>query len=338
MAANGEPEGGQWNYDKQNRKPLPAEAIPPEPISFQPDALTREVMDEIKTLDPSFGTLAGFDLAVTSADAQRAADDFFEHRLVHFGTYEDAMSREHAVLYHSKLSPYLNLGLLDPLDLARRAEAAYRAGRVTLNNAEGFIRQVIGWREYMFWQYQRLMPDLADGNTFRADRPLPAFFWTGDTEMNCLRHVLARVMRDGYVHHIERLMLLSNFCTLTGILPQAVLDWFQSAFIDAYHWVMVPNVNGMGLFADGGRIGTKPYIASANYINKMGDYCSECRYRHTQRTGKDACPFNFLYWGFLLQHEEHLRKNPRMARMLYNLKYLDVEERAAVRRDVARFL
>ena len=153
MAADGEPEGGQWNYDKQNRKPLPAEANPPEPISFQPDALTREVMDEIKALAPTFGTLAGFDLAVTSADAERAADDFFEHRLVHFGTYEDAMSREHAVLYHSKLSPYLNLGLLDPLDLAQRAEAAYQAGRVTLNNAEGFIRQVIGWREYLFWQY-----------------------------------------------------------------------------------------------------------------------------------------------------------------------------------------
>lgn len=338
MDADGEPLGGKWNFDKQNRKPLPEDIDPPLPIEFDSDGLTAEVIDEIEKQEKGFGKLDGFDLAVTPSDAQRAADDFFENRLAHFGTYEDAMSRDYAVLYHSKLSPYLNLGLLNPLDLAQRAEEAYLEGRVEINNAEGFIRQVVGWREYMYWQYKRLMPELAEGNIFDADRPLPEFFWTGETDLNCLKHVLARAIKDGYAHHIERLMLLSNFCTLAGIAPKEVLDWFQSAFIDAYDWVMVPNVIGMGLYADDGKIGTKPYIASANYINKMGDYCKSCRYKHTQRTGEDACPFNFLYWGFLLQHEKQLRENSRMARMLYNLKYLDEEERKAVREEVENFL
>ncbi|MFW5714200.1 MAG: hypothetical protein ACOCYU_05960 [Brevefilum sp.] len=248
------------------------------------------------------------------------------------------MSQDHAVLFHSKLSAYLNLGLLDPLDLARRAEQAYLDEKVEINNTEGFIRQVVGWREYMVWQYQRLMPGLAEGNAFDAQRKLPEFFWTGETTMNCLKNVLTRVLKDGYAHHIERLMLLANFCTLAGIRPQVVLDWFTSAFIDAYDWVMVPNVIGMGLYADGGRIGTKPYVASANYVNKMSDYCGGCHYGKNQRTGEGACPFNFLYWGFLLQHEEKLRENPRMARMLYNLKYLDEEERKKVSEAVGRFL
>lgn len=338
MDPDGQPQGGQWNFDKQNRKPLPADINPPEPLRFEPDPLTAQVMDEINQGEAGFGSLESFSLAVTPEDAQRAADDFFENRLAYFGTYEDAMSKEYALLYHSGLSPYINLGLLDPLDLARRAEHAYLEGRVAINNAEGFIRQVIGWREYMVWQYKRLMPELAEGNTFDAQRALPEFFWTGETDMNCLRHVLARCLKEGYAHHIERLMLLSNFCTLAGLRPKAVLGWFQSAFIDAYDWVMVPNVIGMGLYADGGRIGTKPYIASANYINKMGDFCKDCQYKHTQRTGEEACPFNFLYWGFLLQHENYLRENPRMARMLYNLKYLDEEERKRVREAVERFL
>jgi deoxyribodipyrimidine photolyase-related protein len=338
MDSDRQPVGGVWNFDKQNRKPLPSEIDPPAAIRFDPDPLTGQVMDEIDQQHRGFGVLDGFNLAVTPAEAQRAADDFIENRLAYFGTYEDAMSKKHTLLYHSKLSPYLNLGLLDPLDLARRAEEAYREGRVTINNAEGFIRQVIGWREYMVWQYQRLMPKLAEANMFNAQHPLPEFFWSCETDMNCLRHVLIRVRKDGYAHHIERLMLLSNFCTLAGIAPKAVLDWFQSAFIDAYDWVMVTNVIGMGLHADGGRIGTKPYIASANYINKMGDYCKDCRYKHTKRTGGDACPFNFLYWRFLLQHEDSLRENPHMARMLHNLKYLGEEERERVRRAGKVFL
>ena len=338
MDDDGKPLGGKWNFDKQNRQTLPEDLDPPDPVTFEPDELTLKVIEDVAENYQGVGDVSDFRLPVTPEDAQRAADDFFSNRFAKFGTYEDAMSRGHDVVFHSKLSPCINLGLLDPLDLAQRAEVAYREDRVTINNAEGFIRQVIGWREYMFWQYRRLMPDLAEGNTFDTHRPVPEFFWTGETEMNCLKHVLGRVLRDGYAHHIERLMILSNFCTLAGFEPQEVLDWFQSTFIDAYDWVMVPNVIGMGLYADGGQIGTKPYIASANYINKMSDYCKGCCYKHNERTEEDACPFNFLYWGFLLQHEDRLRENSRMARMLYNLKYLDEDERERVRDAVDTFL
>jgi deoxyribodipyrimidine photolyase-related protein len=234
------------------------------------------------------------------------------------------------------LSPYLNLGLLDSLGLAKNAEELYQEGDVGINNVEGFIRQLVGWREYMYWQYQRLMPELAEGNYFDAHNPLPEFFWSGETEMNCLKHVIQRVLKDGYAHHIERLMLISNYCLLVGIEPNEVLDWFQSLFIDAYDWVMVPNVMGMGLYADGGWVGTKPYISSANYINKMGDYCQDRTFDHNKRTGEKACPFNFLYWNFLIKHEEKLRENHRMARMLYNLKHLDEDERHAVRKEAEK--
>ncbi|HEY9121661.1 MAG TPA: cryptochrome/photolyase family protein [Brevefilum sp.] len=338
MDEDGKPTGGQWNYDKKNRAPFDGEVEIPGLVSFEPDEITLEVIDEVLEKFPWTQKPEKFDLAVTHQEAQEAADDFFEHRLKYFGTYEDAMTQADDVLFHSMLSPYLNLGLLDPLALAQRAQAMYQDGSVSLNNAEGFIRQVIGWREYMHWQYWRLMPDLADVNYFDVHQVLPEFFWTGETEMNCLKHALGRSLEDGYLHHIERLMLISNYCLLAGVAPQAVLKWFQSLFIDAYDWVMLPNVLGMSMYADGGMIGTKPYVASANYINKMSDYCQGCPYDHKLRTGEDACPFNFLYWNFLLQHEELLRENPRMARMLYNLEYLDGEERDAVKESTKIFL
>jgi len=338
LDADGKPEGGQWNYDQKNRQPMPKGLDVPAVITFEPDSLTQGIMSVIENEYGSTGVVDGFNLAVDRRQALAAAEDFFEHRLCYFGTYEDAMSEEHIVLFHSMLSPYLNLGLLDPLELAHMAEQSYIEGKVELNNAEGFIRQVIGWREYMFWQYQRLMPDLAEENYWGAERPLPDFFWNAKTEMNCLQHVINRVLENGYLHHIERLMLLSNFFTLTGVNPQDVLKWFMCCFIDAYEWVMVPNVIGMGLYADGGKVGTKPYIASANYIHRMGDYCEDCRFNHRERIGQDACPFNFLYWHFLLTHEVVLRENPRMARMLYNLKYLDNAERESVIRASQKFL
>ena len=330
MDEDGEPLGGNWNFDKQNRKKLPEGIDIPEGISFKPDQITQDVMKSVAERFPWTEPVEDFDLAVTHQEAEKASVDFFQHRLKHFGTYEDAMTHRDSVLFHSMLSPYLNLGLLDPLDLAKRAEEHYHNGEIEINNVEGFIRQVVGWREYMHWQYQRLMPGLAEGNYFDAHKPLPEFFWTGETEMNCLKHVIQRALKDGYAHHIERLMIISNYCLLAGIAPLEVLDWFQSLFIDAYDWVMLPNVMGMGLFADGGRVGTKPYISSANYINKMGDYCRDCIYDHNKRTGEKACPFNFLYWNFLLEHEEMLRENHRMARMLYNLKHLDEDERQAM--------
>ena len=336
MTEDGDPLVGQWNFDKQNRKKLPTDIDLPGRIRFEPDELTQDVIQSVSERFPWIDPIADFDLAVTHEDAQRAAEDFFQHRLKYFGTYEDAMTQRGEVLFHSMLSPYLNLGLLDPLVLAKRAEEQYQKGEIEINNVEGFIRQVVGWREYMHWQYRRLMPELAEGNYFNAHNPLPEFFWTGETEMNCLKQAIQRTLKNGYVHHIERLMLFSNYCLLAGIEPKEILNWFQSLFIDAYDWVMVPNVMGMGLFADGGRVGTKPYISSANYINKMGDYCQDCIYDHNKRTGKKACPFNFLYWNFLLEHEDKLRKNYRMARMLYNLKYLDDDERCAVRKKAER--
>jgi (6-4)DNA photolyase len=338
LTAEEEPAGGRWNYDAQNRKPLPRRARPPAVPTFQPDALTREVMTEVEAAGHGVGTVSGFDLAVTRQQALAALDDFVANRLAGFGPYEDAMSSQHPTLYHSFISPYLNIGLLEPLELIEAAERAYHEGRAPINSVEGFVRQVLGWREYIYWQYSHRMPDLMEANVWQAQRPLPRFFWDGQTEMHCLRRAIGRAIDTGYNHHIERLMLLCNFCLLAGIQPAAAHDWFLSLYVDAYEWVMAPNVLGMGLNADGGLIATKPYIASANYINRMSDYCQTCRYHHKQRTGKDACPFNFLYWNFLLEHEATLRANPRLGRNVPGLRHLDEAEQQAVRRQALTFL
>ncbi len=327
-----DPVGGEWNYDKLNRQPLPAANQPPAVPSFEPDAITRQVMTEVADM-PGLGTVEGFDLAVTRQQALAAFGNFIAHRLANFGPYEDAMTQRHDTLYHSVLSPYLNIGLLEPLELVRGAERAYYDGRAPINSVEGFIRQILGWREFMYWQYWRLGPEMKQMNAWGAERPLPDFFWTGKTDMNCLHHAISRAVDSGYTHHIERLMLLCNFAVLAGLNPAEVNDWFQAAYIDAYEWVMLPNVIGMGLNADGGLTATKPYIASANYINKMSDYCGNCRFNRKQRHGNDACPFNTLYWHFLLKHEETLRGNPRLGKNVLGLRHLDTEERRLVRQQ-----
>ena len=337
MKDDGEPAGGEWNYDQHNREPLPQDIEPPQPRAFPPDPITRAAIKDLSQPGWIPGGL-DFQLAATHAQAEEALKDFIEHRLENFGRYEDAMAVRSGTLFHSVLSPYLNIGLLTPSQVVRAAEDAFRDGRAPINSAEGFIRQVLGWREYMYWQYHRSMPDLEEVNFLEASRPLPDFFWTGETDLNCLEQVLKRAHHQGYNHHIERLMVLSNFCTLAGIHPREVLDWFMATYIDAYHWVMVPNVMGMGLYADGGVIGTKPYVSSANYIHKMSDYCSACEYDRRKRTGKGACPFNFLYWHFLLQHQEQLGDNPRMSLMLSNLRHLDREERERVGEESDQFL
>jgi deoxyribodipyrimidine photolyase-related protein len=338
MTPGDEPIGGQWNYDAENRKPLPRGARPPSAPVFPPDDITREVMAEVETAGHGVGTADGFELAVTREGALRALDDFVANRLTEFGPYEDAMSSQHPILYHSFLSPYLNIGLLEPLELVEAVQSAYHQDKAPINSVEGFVRQVLGWREYMCWQYWRLMPGLMEANAWDAQRPMPQFFWDGQTEMTCLRQAIGQAVRTGYNHHIERLMLLCNFCLLCGINPAAVNDWFLTFYVDAYEWVMAPNVIGMGLNADGGLIATKPYIASANYINRMSDYCRDCRFKHKQRTGDDACPFNFLYWGFLLEHKATLRANPRLGRNVLGLRYLDEDERNKVRRQAQAFL
>lgn len=333
-----EPVAGQWNFDRDNRRPLPPAVDPPPDLAYEPDALTRQVIADVAALKAGVGSVDGFGYAVTRAQALALFEAFLAQRLADFGPYEDAMTARSHSLFHSVLSPYLNLGLLEPLELVRGVEDAYRHGRVPINSAEGFIRQVLGWREFMAWQYWRQMPQLLHKNAWDATRRLPDWFWTGDTPMACLRHAITRALSTGYNHHIERLMLLSNFLMLVGVDPAVANDWFTALYIDAADWVMPPNVMGMGLNADGGLTATKPYIASANYINKMGDHCSGCRYSPRQRTGDDACPFNFLYWNFLLEHEARLRANPRLGRNVLGLRHLDGAERTAVRAQAAAFL
>lgn len=334
----GSPLGGQWSFDAENRRPLPRNVQPPAPPHFRPDALTQAVAAEVAALPQGVGTVDDFVLAVTAADAAEALEVFVGERLAAFGPYEDAMATRSALLYHSGLSPYLNLGLLTPLQVVRAAEAAYHAGQAPLNSVEGFIRQVLGWREYMYWQYWCQPPSVWLLNSWGASRPLPDWFWSGTTDMRCLAQVITAALGTGYTHHIERLMLLCNFCLLAGIEPQAVNRWFLAAYVDAYAWVMLPNVIGMGLNADGGRIATKPYIASASYINRMSDYCAGCAYDPKRRTGPGACPFNLLYWNFLLEHQAALRANPRLGPAVLGLSRLEPDERATIRREAAMVL
>lgn len=332
------PTGGEWNYDKQNRESLPKDANPPDLPTFAPDAITQEVIAQVRDED-GVGSADDFALAVTHEDAERAFENFIAHRFEKFGPYEDAMGQAHTYLWHSVLSPYINIGLLEPLAMVRRAEEAYRDGLAPMNSVEGFVRQILGWREFMYWNYWRLMPALEAMNDWDAQRPMPQLFWDGgDTAMNCLHHVARRAQDHGYTHHIERLMIVTNFCTLAGIHPQAVTDWFKAFYIDAYDWVMQTNVVGMGLSADGGMIATKPYIASANYIHKMSDYCKGCQFDRKARHGEKACPFNFLYWNFILQNEDKLRGNNRASTYALGLRYLDDADREAVQRDAQAFL
>ena len=312
MEPGGSPVSGRWNLDAENRKSLPKGHHVPDPPRFPPDPITRRVMADVEASGHGVGGVDGFDLAVTRADSEAAFADFLAHRLVDFGPYEDAMSRDHGVLFHSALSPQMNLGLLEPLAMARAAQDEYRAGRVPLSSAEGFVRQVIGWREFIYWQYHRQMPGLREANAWGASRPMPRLFWDGRTDLACLGHVVRRLIATGYTHHIERLMLVCNFCLLAGVDPAAVADWFLTFYIDSHDWVVLPNVIGMGLNADSGLTATKPYIASAAYIKRMGDFCGGCAYRHDRRTGPGACPFNLLYWNFLIEHEQALHSNPRL--------------------------
>ncbi len=333
-----QPIGGIWNFDQDNRKPLPRSVVPPEPLTFPPDKLTQQVMQAVAALDNHVGTADGFALAVTHDDAELALQDFINHRLANFGTYEDAMSAQHHVLFHSVLSPYVNIGLLTPMQMVEAALRAYEAGSAPINAVEGFIRQIIGWREYIYWQYWRQMPALQDANGWHGTRTMPRMFWDADTPMNCVHHVVKRLIDTGYTHHIERLMVICNFCLLADVDPGEVADWFLTFYVDAYEWVVYPNVIGMGMNADGGQTATKPYIASANYIHKMSDYCGGCPFDPKQRIGERACPFNYLYWNFIIEHEAMLRSNPRLGKNVLGLRHLDAHERERVQEQAQDFL
>lgn len=316
MTADGKPAGGAWNYDKENRKPPKGEMDAPERPRFEPDETTREVIALVEDqFGHHFGSLDSFDWPVTSEQAEEAAEAFLAQRLGKFGDFEDAMVHGADQLWHSLLSISINLGLLDPLDLCRRAEAAYEAGDAPVNSVEGFIRQIIGWREYIRGFYWHQMPGLAQANALDAHRPLPEFYWTGETDMRCMADCVRSTRDNAHAHHIQRLMVLGNFALIAGIDPRAVEDWFLVVYADAYEWVELPNVAAMILYADGGKLATKPYAASGNYIDKMSDYCSGCAYSPRIKTGDGACPFNPLYWHFMHRNRERLEKNHRIGRI-----------------------
>ncbi|GGA06110.1 cryptochrome/photolyase family protein [Okeania sp. KiyG1] len=274
------PVGEKWNFDKENRKYPKGELNTPEVLWFKPDEITREVINEVKDLNfTKYGEIEPFRWAVTRQQALQVLDNFIQYSLPNFGDYQDAMVTGEETLWHSLLSPYINLGLLHPLEVIKKVELAYHNQQLKLNSVEGFIRQILGWREYMRGVYLLMDDEYSQSNWFNHNQPLPEFFWDANkTDMNCLHQVLTQVQNTGYAHHIQRLMVLSNFALISGISPQEIENWFHAVFIDAYDWVMQTNVLGMGLFADGGILASKPYAASANYINKMSDYCKDCVY------------------------------------------------------------
>ena len=334
-----EPIGGKWNYDADNRQPPKAGLAVPPPSSFAPDAITAEVLAlvEARCAD-HFGQLAGFDFAVTRDQALHVLDQFIAERLPLFGTYQDAMIEGEPWMYHSHIGLYLNAGLLSPIEVIRVAEAAYHRGEAPLNAVEGFIRQILGWREFVRGLYWLKMPAYAEANFLQATRPLPDFFWTGNTDMNCLAQSIQQTDVLSYAHHIQRLMVLGNFALLAGLSPQAVNEWFLVVYVDAYEWVVMPNVSGMALFADGGYLASKPYAAGGAYINRMSNYCKNCRYKVTEKSGEDACPFNYLYWDFLDRHREKLGNNPRLGMIYRTFDKMAPEKQAGVNADAGRFL
>jgi deoxyribodipyrimidine photolyase-related protein len=328
-----EPAGGQWNFDAENRKSFPASGPQgvPAPLLFQPDAITREVIDLIdQRLSGHPGSLDRFAWPVTRADALAALDAFIGQRLPLFGDHQDAMWTGQPWLYHAHLSAAMNVKLLDPREVVAAAERAWRAGQVPLAAAEGFIRQVLGWREYVRGIYWRTMPGYLDLNALDARQPLPAFYWTGDTPMACLRESIGQTLELGYAHHIQRLMVTGLYALLLGIDPKAVHRWYLAVYVDAIEWVELPNTLGMALYGDGGVMASKPYAATGRYIERMSNYCKGCRFDPGKSTGDDACPFTTLYWDFLLRHQPRLSKNNRMALQLKNLARLGEDARASI--------
>ena len=333
-----DPAGGQWNFDHDNRKPAP-DAVMHNPLWFEPDAVTKEVLDLVEERFPNnFGKLRPFGFATDRAQAQKALAHFIDHALPCFGDYQDAMLDGNRFLYHSLLSAYMNIGFLDPLEVCQAIEKAYEKGDVPINAAEGFIRQIIGWREYVRGIYFREGPDYPDRNVLKHNRKLPWFYWSAETDMRCVAKAVEQTRDEAYAHHIQRLMVTGNFGLLAGVDPHALHEWYLSVYIDAFEWVEAPNTVGMSQFADGGIIASKPYVSSGNYINKMSDHCKPCAYSVAAKTGKNACPFNPLYWHFMDRHRDRFEGNPRMAQMYRTFDRMDADRRETVLREAQDFL
>lgn len=339
MEPNGEPAGGEWNFDKDNRKALPRKIDLPALPELGCDELTAEVSEVVTTSYPNhFGLATNFSMAVSRADAEKLADHFFECSLANFGPYEDAMAKGEAYVFHSALSAYMNIGLLDPLTLCRRAEQAWREGDAPLNSVEGFIRQIIGWREFIRIYYEAMMPDVREANALKFTRGLPQAYWTADSGMACIDDIVGGVKELAWSHHIPRLMVLSNFSNLTESDPYQLYLWFWYGYSDAHDWVVLPNVLGMSTFADGGVLASKPYVSGGNYINKMSNYCTSCRYNIKEKTGETACPFNYLYWNFVDNHREVFNENGRVSFMVNMFDKRKDEDKEAIRMSAQKFI
>jgi len=328
------PAGGAWNLDKSNRGSFgrAGPGMPPAPRRFEPDATTRAVLELVEDRFPDHpGSLETFDWPVTRGEALQALEDFVEHRLPAFGRWQDAMWRGEPWLYHSRLSAALNLKLLHPREACDAAERAFREGRAPIESVEGFVRQVLGWREFVRGLYWLHMPSWLDRNELDARQPLPDFYWSGRTGMACLADAIGQTLEHGYAHHIQRLMVTGLFAMLLGVEPRKVHEWYLAVYVDAVEWVELPNTLGMSQFADGGWLASKPYAATGKYIQRMSNYCGTCRYAPGKSSGQDACPFTVLYWDFLQRHQSRFRDHPRMALQVRNLDRLDESERARIR-------
>ena len=333
------PEGGKWNFDAENRKPAKPDLFMPRPFCAKPSDTTKAVLELVaREFSDHFGDLEPFRFAVTPEGAEAALTNFIDNSLPNFGDYQDAMLEGERFLYHSVLSAYINVGLLDPLKVCQRVEAAYRDGHAPLNAAEGFIRQIIGWREYVRGIYWLKMPGYVSENFFGNQRALPDFYWTGETEMACLRAAITHTKEEAYAHHIQRLMVTGNFALLAGVDPHHVHEWYLAVYADAYEWVELPNTLGMSQFGDGGVLASKPYASSGAYINRMSNHCKHCRYKVNKKTGEDACPFNALYWDFLARNEAKLKGNPRMGQMYATWGRMSAEKRAEYLSSARDFL
>ena len=335
----GEPIGGKWNFDSDNRESPKAGMVIPPPLQFAPDNITTEVLGLVATrCADHFGDLDDFGFAVTRQQALAVLNHFIDQRLPNFGKYQDAMLLNEPWVYHSHIGFYLNAGLLSPAEAIAAAETAYHNGHAPLNSAEGFIRQILGWREFVRGIYWLKMPEYADLNFFEADRDLPEFFWTGATKMLCIAQAVDATRKYAYAHHIQRLMVLGNFALLAGLAPAQVNAWFLIVYADAYEWVELPNVSGMVLFADGGYLASKPYAAGGAYINRMSNYCRDCQYKVSQKNGAAACPFNYLYWDFLIRNRAKLKDNARLGMMYRSLDRMEKTKIAAIHHDANQFL
>ncbi|MEM8931841.1 MAG: cryptochrome/photolyase family protein [Acidobacteriota bacterium] len=333
----GKPVGGQWNFDKENRRALPASVEPPEPLRFEPDAITREVVALVRRAFPDApGRLDTFGWPVTRAEALAALDDFVRHRLPRFGAYQDAMRGGAPWLFHSLLSPPLNLGLLDPREVIDAAVRAHADGSAPIAAVEGFVRQILGWREFIRGVYWHEGRGYGDRNALDAHGKLPALYWTGRTDMACVADAVGQVLEHGYGHHIQRLMVTGNFALIAGVDPRAISDWYWAMYVDAIDWVTLPNTLGMGMHADGGVVGTKPYAATGKYIDRMSDHCKSCRFDPGVRHGDAACPFTTFYWDFLARHRDRFEGNRRMGFAYKNLDRLDELDAIRAHADTLR--